>query len=151
MTKTKLFFAAVVLFRGATQVLAGSGQNGPIGPGSRYGLEPGPTDGVVSAPTIGQPSMAKARVNKEKRKATPDRGRFVPLPRPMGIKGRGQSGSRRRICVHAKADGFHRIRLLRFRHTHKSFTSVLGTSNLVFVSARTLSKLASTGPVVARY
>jgi hypothetical protein len=73
MTKTKLFFAAVLL-GGAPQVQAGSGQNGPIGPGSRYGLEPGPTDGVVSAPTISQPSMAKARVNKERRKATPDRG-----------------------------------------------------------------------------
>jgi hypothetical protein len=44
MTKTKLFFAAMLLSGGATQVLAGSGQNGSIGPGSRYGLEPGPAD-----------------------------------------------------------------------------------------------------------
>jgi hypothetical protein len=74
MTKTKMFVAGILLFAGATQVLAGSGQNGPIGPGSRYGLEPGSTDGAVSAPTVSQPSMAKARANKEKRKAIPDRG-----------------------------------------------------------------------------
>jgi hypothetical protein len=74
MTKTKLLFAVILLLGGGTQVLAGSGQNGPIGPGSRYGLEPGPTDGVASAPTGSQPSMAKARVNKEKRKAMPARG-----------------------------------------------------------------------------
>jgi hypothetical protein len=74
MTKTKLFFAAMRLLGGATQVLAGSGQNGPIGPGSRYGLEPGPADGVVRPPTGSQPSMVKAHVNKEKRKVVPDRG-----------------------------------------------------------------------------
>jgi hypothetical protein len=74
MTKTKMFFAATLLLGGATQDLAGSGQNGPIGPGSRYGLEPGPSDGVVSMPTVRQPSMAKARANKDKRKAMPDRG-----------------------------------------------------------------------------
>jgi hypothetical protein len=73
MTKTKLFFTAILLLGGATQVLAGSGQNGPIGPGSRYGLEPGTTDGLASAPSGSQPSMVKVRVNKEKRKV-PDRG-----------------------------------------------------------------------------
>jgi hypothetical protein len=42
MTKTNLFLACALILAGSTQVFAGSGQNGPIGPGSRYGLQPGP-------------------------------------------------------------------------------------------------------------
>jgi hypothetical protein len=48
MTRTKLFLTAILLLSGATQVLAGGGQNGPIGPGSRYGLEPSPDDATTA-------------------------------------------------------------------------------------------------------
>jgi hypothetical protein len=75
MSKTKIGLAAILLLAGATQVLAGSGQNGPIGPGSRYGLEPGPTAwDNASTPKGNQPSMAKVHVKKEKLKVTPGRG-----------------------------------------------------------------------------
>jgi hypothetical protein len=42
MEKSRLLLAFALIAASSTQVFAGSSQNGPIGPGSRYGLQPSP-------------------------------------------------------------------------------------------------------------
>jgi hypothetical protein len=48
MTKTSLLLSVALILASSSQAFAGSGQNGPIGPGSRYGLEPSPDDTTTS-------------------------------------------------------------------------------------------------------
>jgi hypothetical protein len=47
MTKTSLLFSVALILASSSQAFAGSGQNGPIGPGSRYGLEPSGDDATT--------------------------------------------------------------------------------------------------------
>ena len=73
MIRSKLLYATIMLVACTTNVFAGSSQNGPIGPGSRDGLQPSvgdknaPSDKNFVAPTyarqtsIYQPHAAKAK------------------------------------------------------------------------------------------
>ena len=60
MTTIKLLIISTFILMSSAQAFAGSGQNGPIGPGSRYGLQPGPDAGAAGS-NNSQASMQKIR------------------------------------------------------------------------------------------
>ena len=62
MTRTRLLLGALVVLVTATQAYAGSGQNGPIGPGSRYGLQPDPD---ALPPAVQAPAKNTAMVKSK--------------------------------------------------------------------------------------